>query len=1235
MLALPLDGAVNQPTTLTLKWHSAARALSYWMQASNDSLFSTLVIDDSTLTDTTRTISSLNNLTTYYWRVKSKNIGGESAYSKVSRFTTIVTAPEPPLLALPLDGAANQPTTLTLNWQKASRASSYWLQVATDSVFSTMVVNDSTLTDTTRSLSSLSNLTTYYWRVKSKNVGGESPYSEVRRFTTIIAAPEPPLLALPLDGAVNQPTTLTLKWSTAQRASSYWLQVATDSLFSTIVVNDSVLSDTTKVVGPLFDLTTYYWRVKSRNVGGESAYSEARRFTTIVTVPETPLLALPLDGAVNQPTTLTLKWHSAARAISYWLQASTDSLFSTLVINDSTLTDTSRTVSQLANSTKYRWHVNAKNTYGKSGWSFTYSFTTEADTLPPSRVTDFVAFWPYCEEGITSKKVRLVWTAPGDDGSIGRGSSYEVRYSLTQPAGGIPTEAWFDSATAIANVLPPKASAEKETLIVQMSQTGLYFFGMRALDEVGNKAALSNLAVTNVVDQLYSYGGEIDSIASIGLLTVKAQPVVNYLCDTTYLAVQISQATEIKNRVIPFTLPRNGGPFPFSLYPIPFSRLRRGDQVLVVSSTNIFNLSSFEATRVERLVVNRGVLTDIISPALVDSFTTSRDTVTVNSIVHSGTGYKIVSVQLRNLTSGYLIKDSSLIGGYAGTAAFGRIILLPGDNTIVAEAQDSVGNVGTDTLVVRAQLSRYSPPLSWSFRGNTGKNASIAIPFSINPMIGATQTLHTGDAVGVFFLRNDSLICAGYSLWEEGQSMAISAWGDDDQTTMKDGFASEELIRYKIWDAQAGKELGAIVQYQTGGTTYTTNGIYVLSSLVGFTNIAHSIRLPQGWNMISSFLAPKDSTLDSVFVKIKPRMVIAKNGAGKVYWPALTINTIGKWQSKDGYQLYMQSADTLTINGDEITPQQVPLIMSQGWSLVSYLRNSPMRSDSAVTTLGGSLVIAKNGAGQVYWPALSINTIGNMKPGQGYQMYLSSGSTLTYPANAASSPPSVLTKTGTVAESQQEMIPEHYRVEKTETGSNATLAVKGIELKDGDEVGVRGTNGKLVGSGVVKSNRAVCAVWGDNALTEDSKEGALDGESLVLTVWSRSGNREKSVSITSLTDGLTGQKVSNNLTYLADGVWEVEIGEVKQIPTVFSLEQNYPNPFNPSTVIRYGIPKGARVRLEVYNVLGQKMMTLVDEEQKAGYYEVVFEPKNLSSGVYLYTIRTSDFEHTKKLILLR
>ncbi len=91
-------------------------------------------------------------------------------------------------------------------------------------------------------------------------------------------------------------------------------------------------------------------------------------------------------------------------------------------------------------------------------------------------------------------------------------------------------------------------------------------------------------------------------------------------------------------------------------------------------------------------------------------------------------------------------------------------------------------------------------------------------------------------------------------------------------------------------------------------------------------------------------------------------------------------------------------------------------------------------------------------------------------------------------------------------------------------------------------------------------------------------------------------------------------------------------------PTVltdFSLNQNYPNPFNPSTKIKFGLPMSENVLVEVYNILGQKVVTLLNEEMTAGYHEIEFDGARLSSGVYFYKIKAGYFTDLKKMILLR
>lgn len=94
------------------------------------------------------------------------------------------------------------------------------------------------------------------------------------------------------------------------------------------------------------------------------------------------------------------------------------------------------------------------------------------------------------------------------------------------------------------------------------------------------------------------------------------------------------------------------------------------------------------------------------------------------------------------------------------------------------------------------------------------------------------------------------------------------------------------------------------------------------------------------------------------------------------------------------------------------------------------------------------------------------------------------------------------------------------------------------------------------------------------------------------------------------------------------------------IPTEFALEQNYPNPFNPSTNIRFDLPKETPVQIDIYNVLGQKVRTLVDRSLPAGFYNITFDgrgddSRQLASGIYYYRIMAGDFRRSRMMMLLK
>jgi photosystem II stability/assembly factor-like uncharacterized protein len=111
--------------------------------------------------------------------------------------------------------------------------------------------------------------------------------------------------------------------------------------------------------------------------------------------------------------------------------------------------------------------------------------------------------------------------------------------------------------------------------------------------------------------------------------------------------------------------------------------------------------------------------------------------------------------------------------------------------------------------------------------------------------------------------------------------------------------------------------------------------------------------------------------------------------------------------------------------------------------------------------------------------------------------------------------------------------------------------------------------------------------------------------------------------------------VGDHGTILKSSYKIVSTPERNTIPSAYELSQNYPNPFNPSTTISYSIPSQSFVTLKVYDILGNEVITLVNEEKSAGRYEVKFKAENIASGVYFYQIKAENFSDTKKFVLMK
>jgi photosystem II stability/assembly factor-like uncharacterized protein len=411
VLISPSNGAAGVSLTPLLDWSDVTGANKYRVQVSTDENFSNTIVDDSNITVSQYQVLSgaLSANTLYYWKVKAKGNFGWGMYSGWWNFTTTPAAPEAPILVSPLNNSAGIILPITLIWNSSPSAAIYRLQLSTDSLFNTFIINDSTQADTSEIITVLNPLTNYYWRVAAKNAGGGwSAFSARWTFKTL-GYPEPVPLVSPANNSVNQPVNIDFIWNKtaeeqlipflkdekkfgrnnlkktisgkfssdeSETIGNYWFELTTDTITFAGIIRDTTLSDTSKTVNGLLNSAKYFWRVKAKNEYGWGGFSFWWNFTTVPPPPAIPVLVSPLNYTTGLNIPVTLIWNSSPQAVNYRLQLSTDSLFSSFIINDSTQADTTETVFSLNPLTYYYWRVAAKNAGGWSGFSARWTFKT-------------------------------------------------------------------------------------------------------------------------------------------------------------------------------------------------------------------------------------------------------------------------------------------------------------------------------------------------------------------------------------------------------------------------------------------------------------------------------------------------------------------------------------------------------------------------------------------------------------------------------------------------------------------------------------------------------------------------------------------------------------------------------------------------------------------------------------------------------------------------------------------
>ncbi len=542
VLSSPAHQSKDLNNSLELKWQASTGAERYTVQVSEKADFSTTHFNNSNITQTAATVSSLKSATTYYWRVSASNEAGAGVYSDVFSFTVKadLAIPTKPILIAPSNGNTVPVNEVMLKWQKSDLATSYRVQVGTSATFTSgLVYENSAVTGTELLIPGLIEGRTYYWRVNAINLSGASSFSEAWSFSTSTSSPTPSMevpgkaeLSSPTNGATNQNTSLTFSWKVTAGATTYRLQVSDKRDFSSLFYDRSGLSSTSQAVTGMKEGTEYFWRVRATNAAGNGSWSDTWRFTTkaSTTVPLAPKLISPTTGSILEPTGVEPVWEKSTNADRYHIQVSTASNFSQeIVFEHSSLTGTSVQITGLVHGKTYYWRVRAGNSSGFGAYSAAWQFTTPTAQLSqttslPGKVA---LFSPADKSTDQAANLTLNWLA------VSTAKSYSLVVSEFED---------FSSPHTMLNNL-----AVTNQLITGLKPATKYFWKVSAVNEAGEGpysdiwtfTVRSNTAVPAKPKLLAPASTSIVNAFEVELKWEKAEGAEKYL-------IQISSSSDFK-----------------------------------------------------------------------------------------------------------------------------------------------------------------------------------------------------------------------------------------------------------------------------------------------------------------------------------------------------------------------------------------------------------------------------------------------------------------------------------------------------------------------------------------------------------------------------------------------------------------------------------------------------------------------------------------------------------------
>ncbi|HQM03681.1 MAG TPA: T9SS type A sorting domain-containing protein [Candidatus Cloacimonas sp.] len=375
-----------------------------------------------------------------------------------------------------------------------------------------------------------------------------------------------------------------------------------------------------------------------------------------------------------------------------------------------------------------------------------------------------------------------------------------------------------------------------------------------------------------------------------------------------------------------------------------------------------------------------------------------------------------------------------------------------------------------------------------------------------------------------------------------------------------------------------------------------------------------NISLNTGWNMVSLNVHPNSMAITDIFSGIMAYVEMIKSPEG-VFIPGNPYNTLTQLTDGKGVFVKVNSSCVLSVTGIPVD-LTTPIYLSAGWNLIGYILPNPMNISSALISLAGNYIQVKGVEG-VFEPNNPFSTLSVLSPGRAYWIKMINPGILfyAYPLKEEQAPQNILScaKWGTPIQ---------------KTNSQTVLCSLGNFASVGDQLAAL-VNGELRGLAALISNNGILGTY-INIFTDSP------GEIIEFQLI-----KKNSQEIIQLQPNLSSEPGEITGDY-SNGIYYTLTQAPNQTPEIVTgLVSAYPNPFSASTSITLNVGKEKQpVQIEIYNLRGQKIITLVQDELESGQHNILWNGtdengRRVASGVYLCKMHSKDRTQSIKLMVLK